>query len=44
MRNFPMFKFYLIVSVTAVYFKETVFFDFALNVNAPRAIQHGGPA
>lgn len=23
---------------------EAVFFDFALRVNAPRAIQHGGPA
>lgn len=23
---------------------ETVFFDFALTVNAPRAIQHGVPA
>lgn len=35
---------YLVVAVTAVCPMESVFFDFALQVNAPRAIQHGGPA
>lgn len=42
--SFLMFYLCYIVKLTAVYPEETVFSDIAYDVNAPWAIQHGGPA